>query len=132
MTRWYGATIIECVKQKREFNSPSSHGFLRVAVCVPHLKVAEPEFNVERTIELAKVAAERGSAIALFPELGISAYSNEDLFHQEALLGASLTALGRLVEATRGLSSVIVVGVPLRFEQRLYNCAVAVCGGEVL
>jgi NAD+ synthase (glutamine-hydrolysing) len=132
LTRWYRAIIIESVKQKSEFNSPSSHGFVRVAVCVPHLKVAEPEFNVERTIELAKIAAGRGSAIALFPELGLSAYSNEDLFHQEALLAASLSALGGLVEATRGLSSVVVVGVPLRFEQRLYNCAVAVCGGEVL
>lgn len=105
---------------------------MRVSVCVPRVKVADPEFNLARTIALASTASERGSSIALFPELGLSAYSNEDLFHQKALLDGALDALERLVEASRRLLSVIVVGVPLRFEQRLFNCAVAVYGGEVL
>ncbi len=96
------------------------------------MKVADPHFNVDRTIGLATRASELGSSIALFPELGLSAYSNEDLFHQEALLASSIDALSRLVEVSRGLSSVIVAGVPIRFEQRLYNCAVAIYGGEIL
>jgi len=54
---------------------------------VPSLRVADPVFNVQRTIELARRASEAQVAVALFPELGISAYSNEDLFHQDALAG---------------------------------------------
>ena len=120
------------VKQSTEFLSPATHGFVRVSVCVPKLKVAEPDFNADRTIGLAARASEQGSSIALFPELGLSAYSNEDLFHQETLLSSSTDALARVLEASRALSPVIVVGVPVRFEQRLYNCAVAIYGGEIL
>ena len=54
------------------------------------------------------------AVLALFPELGLSAYSNEDLFQQDALLDASLAALAQLVEASRGLPPVLVVGLPLR------------------
>jgi len=73
---------------KRSFQSIYSHGMARVAVCIPSLRVADPAYNVERTIELAKEASELGSAVALFPELGLSAYSNDDLFQQDALLDA--------------------------------------------
>jgi len=57
-------------------------------VCVPSLRVADPAFNLERTLALARRASDANAVVALFPELGISAYSNEDLFHQEALLDA--------------------------------------------
>jgi NAD+ synthase (glutamine-hydrolysing) len=116
----------------RVFNSIYSHDFVRVAVCIPHVRVADPTFNAERTIELARTASERNAALALFPELGISAYSNEDLFHQEALLDASIEALARVVEASRDLLPVIIVGVPLRIEAKLFNCAVAIHRGRVL
>ena len=71
------------------FDSIYSHGFIRAAVCIPALRVADPVFNTERTLELARRASEANVAVALFPELGISAYSNEDLFHQDALLDAA-------------------------------------------
>ena len=73
-----------------------------------------------------------GAAVALFPELGLSAYSNDDLFHQDALLEATLEALGVLVEASRDLSPVLLVGAPLRFDSALFNCAVAIYRGEIL
>lgn len=116
----------------RPFHSPYSHGFVRVAVCIPSLRVADPGYNVERTLELARRASETGAAVALFPELGISAYSCEDLFHQDALLDAVEAALARVVEGSRGLSPVLLVGAPLRFEGKLFNCAVVVYGGRVL
>ncbi len=114
------------------FDSIYSHGFIRAAVCVPSLRVAAPAFNVERTIELARLASKAGVAVALFPELGISAYSNEDLFHQDALLEASKAALGRLVKESESLTPVLIVGAPLRFDGKLFNCAMVVYRGRVL
>ncbi|MCC6456393.1 MAG: NAD(+) synthase [Caldilineaceae bacterium] len=114
------------------FFSLYSHGFVRVAVCVPHLRVADPNFNSARTVALAIQASEMQAAVTLFPELGISAYSNDDLFHQDALLEATLAGIGEVVAASRALTPVLLVGAPLRFEQRLFNCAVAIYRGRVL
>src|SRR3974377_1382993 len=98
------------------FNSIYSHGFIRVAVCTPALRVADPGYNVERTLELARQASASHVGGALFPELGISAYSNEDLFHQDALLEATTAAVVRLVKASEGLGPVLIVGAPVRVE----------------
>jgi NAD+ synthase (glutamine-hydrolysing) len=116
----------------RPFNSIYSHGFIRTAVCVPSLRVADPAYNAERTLELARQASERHAALALFPELGISAYSNEDLFHQDALLEAVIEALGRMVRESESLVPVLVVGAPLRFDGKLFNCGVVIYRGRVL
>jgi NAD+ synthase (glutamine-hydrolysing) len=114
------------------FTSLYSHGLARVAAAVPLLRPAEPAFNVERTIGLARRAAEGHAALVAFPELGISAYAIDDLFHQEALTDAVVAALGELVEASRELAPLIVVGAPLRAEGGVFNCAVAVQRGRVL
>ncbi len=114
------------------FNSIYSHGFIRAAVCVPSLRVADPAFNVEPTLDLARRASEAKAALALFPELGISAYSNEDLFHQDALLEAVKTALARLVAESESLSPVLVVGAPLRFDAKLFNTGVVIYHGRIL
>jgi NAD+ synthase (glutamine-hydrolysing) len=116
----------------RAFNSIYSHDIVRVAVGIPHVRVADPAFNAERTIELARRASERSAAVVLFPELGISAYSNEDLFQQEALLDASLEALARIVDASRDLLPLMLVGAPLRIDAKLFNCAIAVHRGRIL
>jgi NAD+ synthase (glutamine-hydrolysing) len=117
---------------RKPFNSIYSHGFVRAAVCVPFVRVADPVFNVEHTIGLARRASEMHAAVALFPELGISAYTNEDLFHQDALLDASEAALARLVNESRDLTPILLVGAPLRFEGKLFNCGLAIYRGRVL
>src|SRR5437870_4894422 len=114
------------------FYSIYSHGFIRAAVCVPLLRVADPAYNLERTLELARQASKASVAVALFPELGISAYSNEDLFHQDALLDASKAALAQLVKESKALTPVLIVGAPLRFDAQLFNCAVIIYRGQVL
>lgn len=114
------------------FFSIYSHGFVRAAVCVPFVRVADPHYNAEQTIGLARRASDLHAAVALFPELGISAYSNDDLFHQDALLDATIAALGRVIEASRELTPVLLVGAPLRFDGRLFNCAVAIYHGQIL
>lgn len=114
------------------FHSLYAHGFVRVAVCVPFVRVADPEYNAERTLALARRASELHAAVALFPELGLSAYSNEDLFHQDALLAGTEAALARVVEQSRKLSPVLLVGAPLKREGKLFNCAVVIYRGRVL
>ncbi|MCE7935449.1 MAG: NAD(+) synthase, partial [Chlorobi bacterium CHB2] len=114
------------------FNSIYRHGFVRVAVCVPRLRVADPVFNVQQMLPLAQQAADSGARLVLFPELGISAYSNDDLFQQDALLDAVLAQLGTIVAASQTLAPVLMVGAPLRMEGRLFNCAVAIHNGGIL
>jgi NAD+ synthase (glutamine-hydrolysing) len=115
-----------------EFFNLYAHELLRVAVATPGVRVAEPAFNVEQTIALMREAAARKAALVLFPELGLSAYTCDDLFHQRALLDACLDALGRVVEASAALPLVSVVGLPLEVDQCLYNCAAVVTGGRIL
>jgi NAD+ synthase (glutamine-hydrolysing) len=114
------------------FHSIYSHGFIRVAVCIPSVRVADPAYNVEHTIALARRASEQHAAVALFPELGLSAYTCDDLFQQDALLEAVRDGIDRVVEESRGLTPVLLVGAPLRFHGRLFNCAVAIYRGRIL
>ena len=108
------------------------HNFVRVAVCIPEVRVADPAFNAGKTIALLEEAARRGAVLALYPELGLSAYSCEDLFHQQALLDGTKAALGQVVAASREIPVIAVVGAPLVVDNLLYNCAVVVHRGRVL
>lgn len=115
-----------------EFFNLYNHGFIRAAVGVPEIRVADPAFNAERTIELLEKAAAEKAVLALFPELGLSAYSCEDLFHQQALLDGVLDALRRVLNASQKLNLVGVVGLPLRVDHLLFNCAVVFHRGKIL
>jgi NAD+ synthase (glutamine-hydrolysing) len=116
----------------RPFSSLYTHGLARVAAAVPHLRPAEPDYNAERTLALARRASAQDAALVVFPELGISAYAIDDLFHQEALLDAVEAAIGRIVAASEDLLPVIVVGAPLRAEGGIFNSAIAIHRGRVL
>src|ERR671930_2697169 len=107
---------MERIAMAHSFHSLYTHGFLRAAVCVPFMRVADPAYNAERTLPLARRASDAQAAVALFPEMGISAYSNDDLFHQDALLDATEAALAHLVAESHALVPVLLVGAPLRFE----------------
>jgi NAD+ synthase (glutamine-hydrolysing) len=119
-------------QRHRDFFNLYHQGLIRAAVCVPEVRVAEPDFNAAATVELAHQAHDAGAIVALFPELGLTAYSNDDLFHQQALLDAGLAALSKVVDASANLRPLIAVGLPLAVDGRLFNCAVAVHAGRVL
>ncbi|CAG2133035.1 Glutamine-dependent NAD(+) synthetase [Cupriavidus campinensis] len=108
-----------------------SHGFARVAVGVPECRVADPAYNADQTLELARQAVQGGAALVAFPELGLSAYTCDDLFHQRALLRECELALQRIVEASVSLPAALVVGMPLVVEHQLFNCAVVVANGAI-
>jgi NAD+ synthase (glutamine-hydrolysing) len=120
------------VKPTQQFFNFLSHDFIRVAVATPELRVADPAFNCEQTIALMNEAAQKKATLVLFPELGLTAYSCEDLFHQRALLDSAVEALHRVVEASARLPVVAVVGLPLRIGHLLFNCATVVGGGRIL
>ncbi len=115
-----------------DFFNLYNHALIRVAVSVPAVRVADPAFNARQVADLIVQAAERRAVVVLFPELCLSAYSCDDLFHQGALLEASRSALSLVLEASRDLSIVAVIGMPLVVDQLLYNCAVVMCRGRVL
>ena len=117
---------------KNNFFNLYSHDFARVAVATPRCKVADPGFNAAETIRLSQEAAGRGAVLVAFPELGLSAYSCDDLFQQRALLDACEDALRQVASASARLSAAIIVGLPLRVGHQLFNCAAVVAGGKVL
>jgi NAD+ synthase (glutamine-hydrolysing) len=117
---------------RHSFFNLYSHNFVRIAVATPQVLVADPAANAKQTIALMREAAERNALLVVFPELGLSAYSCEDLFHQQALLDASRDALSEVVEASLEIPIVSVVGVPLTFDNLLFNCAAVVHKGRIL
>ena len=114
------------------FHSIYRHGFVRVAVATPSVEVASPASNVVEMVRIAREAASSQAILVVFPELGISAYSNEDLFQQDALLDGSIQALATLVEASKDIAITFAVGIPLRVDDRLFNCAVVLRRGQLL
>src|SRR5205085_5878648 len=88
--------------------------------------------NAQRTIALAQEASRDHAAVVIFPELGLSGYSIEDLFHQQALLDGVLDGLAAIRAATAELTPVVVVGAPLRADSGVFNTAVVLHRGHVL
>jgi NAD+ synthase (glutamine-hydrolysing) len=120
------------VNDPDEFFDLYRQGFARVAVAVPRCRVADPAFNAEQTVALLHEAARAGAALVAFPELGLSAYTCDDLFHQRALLDACEAALAQVLAATETCAAVAVVGLPLRVDHSLFNCAAVAQGGRLL
>jgi len=120
------------VKAGQEFFNLYNHGFCRVAMGVPEVRVADPAFNAARTVDLMQQAAADNASLVLFPELGLSSYTCEDLFHQQALLEASLDALQTVLTASANLPLVTVVGFPLQVDQQLFNCAAVLHQSRIL
>ena len=105
---------------------------MRVAVATPPVRVGDPAFNAEGTVALIREAVRKRAIVCVFPELGLSAYSCEDLFHQEALLRGAESALATLLTRTRDLSIAVLVGLPVAVDALLYNCAALICRGRLL
>jgi NAD+ synthase (glutamine-hydrolysing) len=120
------------VNEPADFFDLYRQGFARVAVAVPRCRVADPAFNAAQTVDLLHEAARAGAALVAFPELGLSAYTCDDLFHQRALLDACEAALAQVLAASETCTAVAVVGLPLRVDHSLFNCAAVVHRGRLL
>jgi NAD+ synthase (glutamine-hydrolysing) len=113
------------------FFTPYRHGFVRVATAVPKVKLVDPAANAACVLDLVGEADAAGVAVLVFPELGLTGYSIDDLLQQDALLDAVEAAITTLAEASATLAPLFVVGAPLRVDGRLYNTALAIQGGQV-
>jgi len=114
------------------FHSIHRHGLVRLAAATPRVFVADPVANAAAVLELAQQAELDGTDLVVFPELCLTAYAIDDLLTQQALLDAARAALSTIVSASERMRAVLVVGLPLVRNGRLYNCAAAVTQGRVL
>src|SRR5882672_4885103 len=116
----------------KQFFNLYRHGFARVAVATPAVRVGDPAHNGAATLELMRSAARERALLAVFPELGLSAYSCEDLFHQQALLDACEASLGLLLKSSKNLPLAALVGLPVAVDGLLYNCAALIAQGRLI
>ncbi|MEW6644113.1 MAG: NAD(+) synthase [Pseudomonadota bacterium] len=114
------------------FHAIYRHGLARVAACVTVCSPADPASNAAAICGAARTCHERAVAVAVFPELCLSGYAIEDLLKQAPLLDAVERAVVEVMRVSADLMTVLVIGAPLRFGARLYNCAVVIHRGRIL
>ena len=108
------------------------HGFLKVACATPQIKVADCTYNVNEMINIAKDANDVRVKVLVFPELCITSYSCADMFFSNVLLDSSYKALVYYIEQTKDFDMLSIVGLPMFYENKIYNCAAVVKSGELL
>ena len=109
-----------------------NHGFVKVASAIPSVKVADPQYNVDQIESLVIQAEGKGVEIICMPELSLTAYSCGDLFGQQLLLDEAEMALIHLMNTTRSLNIISIVGLPVPYGGALINCAAVVQRGKIL
>lgn len=108
------------------------YGFLRVAACVPEVRVADCDYNAVRLQEQMIQANSKGVQIIVFPELCITGYTCQDLFSQQLLLEEAQSALVRLLDFSQNVDVISIVGLPLTHNGTLLNCAAVISKGKLL
>ena len=108
------------------------YGFVKVAAAVPTVKVADVEYNVQQIESLIAQAEGRGVEIIVFPELSVTGYTCQDLFKEQVLLDRAESAILTLLDFTRKLDIISIVGVPIVINGLLYNCAAVIQGGSLM
>ncbi len=109
-----------------------THGFVRVATCTPSVRTADVRANVRGILDQARIAHDRQVDLLLYPELCVSSYAIDDLHLQATMLEAVQRGIGEIVEASRDLTPVLVVGAPIARNGKVYNCALAIARGRIL
>ena len=107
-------------------------GFLKAAALSPSLRVADCNYNASQIVSQLQDAAARGVRLAVFPEFCLTGYTCGDLFLQHTLQTGALDALQTVLDGTRTLDTVVLVGLPLLVHGKLYNCAAVLCRGQLL
>lgn len=110
----------------------NKYGLLRVAAAYPEVALADPSVNGFRIAEMISKLSREGTRLIVFPELCLTGYTCGDLFNQSILLDASLRQLEIIMQATKEADTTAVVGLPIRYRGRLYNCAAAIQSGAIL
>ena len=109
-----------------------NYGFIKVASAIPSVKVGDVKYNTAQIENLIAQAEGQGVEVIVFPELSVTGYSCQDLFRQDILLDSAETAVMVLLDFTRKLNIITIVGVPIVAGDILLNCAVVIQQGEIL
>jgi NAD+ synthase (glutamine-hydrolysing) len=120
------------LKGAMAFSSIYRHGYARVAACTVKGHVGDPSGNLEAILAEVRSCDRAGAALVVFPELALSSYSIDDLLLQDSLQDAVAGAVTRLISASSDIKPLILVGAPIRWRHRLYNCALAIHAGVLL
>ena len=107
-------------------------GYVRVAASVPELKVANVEFNTKEVIKEIKTLDKEGVQIVTFPELCLTGYTCADLFSQDILITKSKEAIKEVIDSTKLLDIISIIGAPIVCDNQLFNCGVVINKGEIL
>lgn len=102
------------------------YGFITVASAVPTVSVADCFSNLENMKQQIAVAEDKGVEIMVFPELSVTGYSCQDLFMQRHLVDSAEECVLRLLDFTRALDVILIVGVPVVAANMLFNCAAVI------
>ena len=108
------------------------YGLIKVAAAIPGVRVADVEYNVQQMESLIAQAEGKGAEVIVFPELSLTGYSCQDLFRQQLLLDKAEEGLLMLLDFTRKLDVIAIVGMPVRIGSKLFNSAVVVQHGTIL
>lgn len=106
--------------------------FIKVAAVTPKIRVCDIAYNTAQIITEMKRAAEAGSKLTVFPELCITGYTCGDLFLQDSLLGGALHALSQIMDASKDMDMLTLVGLPFLYRSKLYNVAAVILHGELM
>src|SRR4030042_6967926 len=107
-------------------------GLLRVGVAVPLLRVADVDFNVRNIIDVMRKARDESVQVLAFPEMAMTGYTIGDLVQHQALLAKAKEGLRHILDESDGSAMVVMLGMPLDVEQRVFNCGVVLNSGRVL
>ena len=108
------------------------YGFIRVGAIVNKLSLANPMKNAEEIIKEIKKAVNLGVSIVTTPELSLTGYTCGDLFLHDTLLNDSEKALQKVLEETKKLDIISILGMPIKHNNQLFNCAVVIEKGNIL
>ncbi len=107
-------------------------GFVKVAAGTPKIRVADCRYNAEQCFTLMREAHHQGVRVLALPELCLTGYTCGDLFLQDTLLRGAEDALATVLAATRDLDMITALGLPVRYQNKLYNCAAVIHKGSIL
>lgn len=108
------------------------YGFVKVCAATPEIRVADVRFNTQNIIAAIDESTHKGSQLIVFPELSVCGYTCGDLFNQSVLINGVEEGVNAIKKATVGNKALVFIGVPVRYSDRLYNCAVAISDGKIL
>lgn len=109
----------------------NNHGFIRTAAAVPAIRIADTTYNTEQILSAAEMAFKAEVSLIVFPELSITGFTCGDLFTQSHLLKGAENGVSRLLDFSRGKSMTMVIGAPISFHGRLYDCGIIIRNGNI-